>query len=78
MVFALSEEGMAQVDINLAAEHQIRLLRGIGRVSAARIVAARPFRNTYDLVTRRIIPEGIFEKIAGELTASLGVRMQRG
>ena len=78
MVFALSEEGMAQVDINLAAEHQIRLLRGIGHVSAARIVAARPFRNTYDLVTRRIIPEGIFEKIAGELTASPGVRMQRG
>jgi competence protein ComEA len=78
MAFALSEEGMAQVDINLAAEHQIRLLRGIGRVSAARIVAARPFRNTYDLVTRRIIPEGIFEKIAGELTAGPGVRMQRG
>ena len=63
---------MAQIDINHAAEHQIRLLRGIGRISAARIVAARPFISTYDLVTRRIIPEGIFDKIAKELTASPG------
>jgi len=69
---------MAQVDINLAAEDQIRLLRGIGRVNAARIVAARPFRTTYDLVTRRILPEWIFDKIASELTASPGVGMQRG
>jgi competence protein ComEA len=68
---------MTQVDINLAAEDEIRLLRGIGRVSAARIVAARPFRTTYDLVTQGIIPEGIFDKIANELTASPGVRMQR-
>ena len=68
---------MAQVDINLAAEHQIRLLRGIGRISAGRIVAARPFRTTYDLVTRRIIPEGIFDKIAGELTAGPLITLQR-
>ena len=68
---------MAQVDINLAAEHQIMLLRGIGRVNAARIVAARPFGTTYDLVTRRIIPECIFDKIANELTASPGVAMRR-
>ena len=65
---------MAQIDINHAAEHQIRLLRGIGRISAARIVAARPFISTYDLVTRRIIPEGIFDKIAGEVIASPRVR----
>jgi competence protein ComEA len=69
---------MAQVDINHAAEHQIRLLRGIGRISAARIVAARPFISTYDLVTRRIIPEGIFDKIANELTASPRVRTKCG
>ncbi len=68
---------MAQVDINLAAEHQIMLLRGIGRVNAARIVAARPFGTTYDLVTRRIIPEWIFDKIANEVTASPGVAMRR-
>jgi competence protein ComEA len=68
---------MALVDINLAAEHQIMLLRGIGRVNAARIVAARPFRTTYDLVTRRILPEWIFDKIASELTASPGVAMHR-
>ena len=69
---------MDRVDINLAAEHQIMLLRGIGRVKAARIVAARPFRTTYDLVTRRIIPEWTFDKIANELTASPGVGMQHG
>jgi DNA uptake protein ComE-like DNA-binding protein len=69
---------MAQIDINQAAEDQIRLLRGIGRISAARIVAARPFISTYDLVTRRIIPEGIFDKIAGELTASPGLRTSCG
>ena len=69
---------MGQIDLNHAREDQIRLLRGIGRISAARIVAARPFISTYDLVTRRIIPEGIFDKIAGEVIASPRVRTTCG
>ena len=66
-----------KVDLYVALETLEYLKRG-GRISAARIVAARPFISTYDLVTRRIIPEGMFDKIANELTASPGVRTKCG
>jgi hypothetical protein len=63
---------MAPVDINLAAPERIMLLRGIGRVNAARIIAGRPFDTNYDLVTRNIISENIYEKIAADLTETPG------
>jgi helix-hairpin-helix protein len=63
---------MAPVDINLAAPQHIMLLRGIGRVNAARIIAGRPFNTNYDLVTRNIISENSYDKIAADLTEQPG------
>jgi hypothetical protein len=57
----------APLNLNTATEREIQVLRGIGRANAARIVAARPFKDAYELVTRGIIPEGIYDKIAASL-----------
>jgi hypothetical protein len=59
---------MVPIDINTAPRERIRLLRGIGWVHAARITAARPFKTPYELVTRAIISEHRFDKIAADIT----------
>jgi hypothetical protein len=58
---------MVPIDINAASRERIRLLRGIGWVHAARIIAARPFRTPYELVTRCIISQDRFDRIAAEI-----------
>jgi metal-dependent HD superfamily phosphatase/phosphodiesterase len=45
-----------------------RCFAAFGRVHGARIIAARPFSVTAELVTRGVIPEGVYDKIASELT----------
>ena len=58
---------MQQVDINMATEAELMNLRGIGFGRAARIIAARPFTDTHDLVSSRIIPEGVYLQIVRRL-----------
>lgn len=40
---------LGQIDINTATEKELKMIPGIGRVMAARIIAARPFRSADDL-----------------------------
>ena len=60
------------LDINTATASQLTLLRRIGPVQAARIVAARPFSRTQELVTRGVISEAAYDRIASELTVNHG------
>jgi competence ComEA-like helix-hairpin-helix protein len=52
-----------KLDINTAAEKQLRDLPGIGPVLAQRIIAARPFRSADDLKKVNGIGEKKYEKI---------------
>jgi DNA uptake protein ComE-like DNA-binding protein len=40
---------LGKIDINTATEKELRMIPGIGRVMAARIIAARPFKSADDL-----------------------------
>jgi competence ComEA-like helix-hairpin-helix protein len=40
---------LGRIDINTATEKELRIIPGVGPVMAARIIAARPFRNADDL-----------------------------
>lgn len=59
-------------NINSASESQLRELPGIGEVRAAAIIRSRdsdgPFTDIEDLLTRDLIPESVFEDIAGLIT----------
>jgi DNA uptake protein ComE-like DNA-binding protein len=57
---------LVPIDINTASLERIRLLRSIGWIHAARIIAARPFRTPYELVTRGIMSHDRFDRIAAE------------
>jgi len=52
-----------QIDINRASREQLKTLPGIGDAEAGRIIAGRPYVSKYDLVTKKVLPEGLYISI---------------
>ena len=51
------------IDINSATLEELITLPGIADVYAKKIVAGRPYKSKFELVTRRIIPRSTYSKI---------------
>ena len=51
------------VDLNKAPKDDLTSLPGITTAKADRIIAERPFANTHQLVTRRIVSEDEYDQI---------------
>jgi DNA uptake protein ComE-like DNA-binding protein len=51
------------VDINTASVEELTALPGIGEIYAKKIVAGRPYKSKYELVTRKIIPRSTYSKM---------------
>ncbi len=51
------------ININTASEGELDGLNGIGAVRAKAIIAARPYTNIEELVSKAKIPESVYEKI---------------
>ena len=58
-----------QVDINTATEGQLKAVPGIGDVYAKRIVAGRPYNSKDQLVSKGVLPQGVYDKVKGQLVA---------
>jgi len=54
----------ALLDINTATETQLLELPGMGRAYVQRVIAGRPYTAKNQLVSRGILPETSYEKIA--------------
>ena len=59
----------ALLDINTASPAQLKMLPGIGDAYAKRIVDGRPYTAKNQLVTRGIVPQSTYDKIAGSIIA---------
>jgi len=51
------------VDLNKASEDDLASLPGMTQQQAQRIIAERPYANTHQLVTRRILTEDEYSKV---------------
>jgi competence protein ComEA len=58
-----------QLDLNAATKDQLLSLPGVTAAEADRVIAGRPYSETGDLVTRRIMPKTEYDEIANRLTA---------
>jgi DNA uptake protein ComE-like DNA-binding protein len=57
------------VDINSASADDLKALPGIGEKYSAKIIAARPYANKSQLVSKNVIPEATYKKIQDKIIA---------
>lgn len=57
------------LDINSATADQLKALPGIGDKYSAKIIAARPYANKSQLVSKGVIPQATYNKIADKIIA---------
>jgi len=53
----------ALLDINSATTTQLEGLPGIGKAYAEKIVKGRPYKGKDELVSKKIVPEGVYTKV---------------
>ena len=52
-----------KVNINTASQAEIEALPGIGPVTASKIISGRPYQNTDELLSKKVVSKAVFEKI---------------
>ncbi|MGE0801155.1 MAG: ComEA family DNA-binding protein [Lautropia sp.] len=58
-----------RMDINSASADQLKTLPGIGDARAKAIVDGRPYSGKDDLVKKKVLPEGVYDKIKDVIIA---------
>ncbi len=64
-----TQKSAALIDINAASADQLQTLDGIGDARAKAIIKGRPYRGKDELVDKKILPEGVYEKIKDQIVA---------
>ena len=69
MADQLGIEGHKLMDINSATTDQLQCLNGIGPFYAKKIVEARPYHNTQELVTKNILPRFTYDRLKARIVS---------
>jgi competence protein ComEA len=57
------------IDINSATKDQLKSLSGIGDAYADKIIAGRPYSKKDQLVSKNVLPQGVYDKVADKIVA---------
>jgi competence protein ComEA len=57
------------VDINSASDAELKAIPGLGDAYISKIVVNRPYANKSQLVSRKVLPESVYEKIKDRIIA---------
>ena len=57
------------IDINTATEAQLKAIPGIGDAYSKKIIAGRPYAKKDQLVSKKIVPKDVYEKIKDKIIA---------
>jgi len=58
-----------RLDINDASEEDLAGLPGVDHREAKRMVANRPYRDTHELVSKRVMSQALYDRIKDDITA---------
>ena len=64
-----SAEKTQLIDINSASKDELKVLQGVGDVTAQKIIDNRPYKNKTQLVSKKIVSQGVYDKISGQIIA---------
>jgi competence protein ComEA len=64
----VKESKSGYININSAGVEELNKLIGVGDTRAAAVVAGRPYQKKEDLVSRKIIPASVYEKIKDKIS----------
>lgn len=64
----VTNPSIALVNINTASSSQLDILPGIGPVTANKIIAARPYQNITELLSRHVVNAATYEKIKDRIS----------
>jgi competence protein ComEA len=57
------------IDINSATAAQLKTLPGIGDAYSAKIIANRPYAKKDQLVSKGVLPQGVYNRIKDKIVA---------
>ncbi len=69
VVDAVKAKKQELVDINSASDAQLKAIPGLGDATAAKIISNRPYANKAQLVSRKVLPEPVYEKVKDRIIA---------